>query len=37
MGSLLLFGLLAAVMVVTRKVDWHALTARSSEIVEGGE
>jgi len=31
MGSLLLFGLLAAVMVVTRKVDWHALTARSAE------
>lgn len=25
MGSLLLFGLLAAVMLATRKVDWHAL------------
>ncbi|GAA5166191.1 cell envelope integrity protein CreD [Viridibacterium curvum] len=27
MGSLLLFGLLAAVMLGTRKVDWHALLA----------
>jgi inner membrane protein len=26
-GSLLLFGLLAVVMIVTRRVDWYALTA----------
>ena len=25
MGSLLLFGILAAIMWVTRKVDWYAL------------
>lgn len=36
LGSLLLFGLLAAVMVVTRKVDWHALTARPSPGAGGG-
>jgi inner membrane protein len=28
MGSALLFGLLAAVMVLTRKVDWFALGRR---------
>jgi inner membrane protein len=27
-GALLLFGLLAAVMLATRRVDWYALTAR---------
>jgi len=27
-GSLLLFGLLAIVMIATRRVDWYALTAR---------
>jgi inner membrane protein len=27
-GSLLLFGLLAVLMVATRRVDWYALTAR---------
>jgi inner membrane protein len=26
-GSLLLFGLLAVVMIITRRVDWYALTA----------
>jgi inner membrane protein len=31
-GSLLLFGLLAIVMIATRRVDWYALTARR----EGG-
>ena len=29
-GSLLLFGLLAAVMIATRRVDWYALTRRSA-------
>jgi inner membrane protein len=28
-GSLLLFGLLAAVMLATRGVDWYAITARA--------
>lgn len=28
MGSLLVFGLLASVMVITRKVDWYALSAQ---------
>lgn len=28
LGSLLLFGVLAAVMVVTRRIDWYALAAR---------
>jgi inner membrane protein len=32
LGSLLLFGLIAAVMILTRKVDWYAST---SEIVGG--
>ncbi len=27
-GALLLFGLLAAVMLATRRVDWYALAAR---------
>jgi inner membrane protein len=30
-GSLLLFGLLAVVMIATRRVDWYVLTARPSE------
>jgi inner membrane protein len=29
-GALLLFGLLAAVMLTTRSVNWYALTAKSS-------
>ncbi|MFO1318739.1 MAG: cell envelope integrity protein CreD [Burkholderiales bacterium] len=28
LGSVLLFGILAAVMIVTRKVDWYSLTTR---------
>ena len=28
-GSLLLFGLLAIVMIATRRVDWYALTAKA--------
>jgi inner membrane protein len=28
MGSLLVFGLLAVTMVITRKVDWYALTTQ---------
>lgn len=31
LGSVLLFALLAAVMIVTRKVDWYALTARPAD------
>jgi inner membrane protein len=27
-GALLLFGLLAAVMIATRRVDWYALSAK---------
>ena len=30
-GSLLLFGLLAIVMLATRRVDWHALSAKRKE------
>ena len=30
MGSVLVFALLTAVMVLTRRVDWFALTSRSS-------
>jgi inner membrane protein len=30
-GSLLLFGLLAVVMIASRRVDWYALTARPAE------
>ena len=30
-GSLLLFGLLAVVMLATRRVDWHALSAKRKE------
>jgi inner membrane protein len=30
-GSLLLFGLLAVVMLATRRVDWYVLTVRASE------
>jgi inner membrane protein len=30
-GSLFLFGLLAVVMIATRRVDWYALAARSKE------
>ena len=30
-GALLLFGLLAAVMIATRRVDWYALTVRRKE------
>jgi inner membrane protein len=30
-GALLLFGLLAAVMIATRRVDWYALTTRREE------
>ena len=29
-GSLLLFGLLAAVMIATRRIDWYALTGNRS-------
>ena len=28
MGSLLVFGLLALVMIITRKVDWYALAKK---------
>lgn len=28
MGSLLVFGLLALVMIITRKVDWYALSQK---------
>ena len=35
-GSLLLFGLLAAVMLATRTVDWYALTARPKGIPQTG-
>jgi inner membrane protein len=31
LGSALLFGLLAAVMVLTRKVDWFALGRREDQ------
>jgi inner membrane protein len=30
-GSILLFALLAGVMIVTRRVDWHALTGRREQ------
>jgi inner membrane protein len=30
MGSLLLFGVLAAIMVATRKVDWYSVMGSSS-------
>ena len=30
-GSLLLFGLLALVMLATRRVDWHALSAKRKD------
>ncbi len=33
MGSLLLFGVIASVMIATRKLDWHALLARQEEVV----
>lgn len=33
MGSLLLFGVIASVMIATRKLDWHALLARQEEIL----
>ena len=29
-GSLLLFGLLAVVMIATRRIDWYALTSARS-------
>jgi len=29
-GSLLLFGLLAAAMIATRRIDWYALTGNRS-------
>ena len=35
-GSLLLFGLLAAVMLATRGVDWYALTARPKGLPQTG-
>ena len=31
MGSILLFGLLAAVMVLTRDVDWRSLGAKGDD------
>jgi inner membrane protein len=34
MGSLLVFGMLAALMLVTRKVNWYALTPTSAPAVE---
>ncbi|MBK8018323.1 MAG: cell envelope integrity protein CreD [Betaproteobacteria bacterium] len=37
LGSLLLFALLAAVMLVTRKVDWYALTSRSEGVAAASE
>jgi inner membrane protein len=36
MGSILLFGLLAAVMVLTREVDWGSLRGRSQEQAADG-
>lgn len=35
MGSLLVFGLLGAVMVLTRRVDWFSLNQRISETKQG--
>lgn len=31
-GSVLVFGLLALAMLVTRKIDWYALTAKPAEV-----
>lgn len=36
MGSLLLFGVLAAVMVATRKVDWYSVMGASTPIQDPG-
>lgn len=35
-GSLLLFGLLAVVMLATRRVDWYVLTARPKALQQTG-
>jgi len=31
LGALLIFGMLAALMLVTRKVDWYALSRRADD------
>jgi inner membrane protein involved in colicin E2 resistance len=28
LGAILLFGILAAIMIITRRVDWYRITAR---------
>jgi inner membrane protein len=35
MGSLLLFGVLAAVMVATRKIDWYNVMGGTDRAVRG--
>ena len=32
MGSLLVFGLLASVMIITRKVDWYQISGRDAQV-----
>ena len=32
LGALLLFGILAAIMIVTRRVDWYRITERDARI-----
>ena len=34
LGSLLLFGALAATMIATRNLDWYALTGKGSESAQ---
>lgn len=32
MGSLLVFGLLALVMIITRKVDWYQISGKDAQV-----
>jgi inner membrane protein len=35
LGALLIFGMLATLMLVTRKVDWYALSQRNEPVAQG--
>jgi inner membrane protein len=35
LGALLIFGMLATLMLVTRKVDWYALSRRNEPVAQG--
>ena len=35
LGALLIFGMLATLMLVTRKVDWYALSRRAEPVAQG--